>query len=56
MKLFSLIFISAALGLTTSVILYKVFGIDFPPLFIGLSINAIGYYIFRKSINEDCDQ
>jgi hypothetical protein len=24
-------------------------------LFIGLSINAIGYYIFRKKINEDRD-
>ena len=56
MKLFSLIFISAALGLITSILLYELFNINFPPLFIGLSINAIGYYIFRKSINEDCDQ
>ena len=56
MKLFLLIFISAALGLTTSVLLYKIYNIDISPLFIGLPINAIGYYIFRKSINEDCDQ
>jgi hypothetical protein len=55
MKLFILIFVSAALGLTTSILMYKMFNIDFPPLFIGLSINAIGYYIFRKKINEDRD-
>jgi len=52
MKLFSLIFISAALGLITSILLYELFKINFPPLFIGLSINAIGYYIFKDKLNE----
>jgi len=56
MRLFILVIVSAALGLITSILLYELFNINFPPLFIGLSINAIGYYIFRKSINEDCDQ
>ena len=54
MKLFSLIFISAALGLTISILLFKVWKIDIQPLFIGLVINCIGYYIFRKTLNEDC--
>jgi|688.fasta_scaffold623697_2 hypothetical protein len=50
MKLFILVIISAALGLLTSILLYELFNIDFPPLFIGLTINAIGYYIFRKEL------
>ena len=51
MKLFSLIFISAALGLAISILLYKLFKIDVPPFFTGLSINAIGYYILRKKVD-----
>jgi hypothetical protein len=50
MKLFILVIISAALGLLTSILLYELFNIDLPPLFIGLTINAIGYYIFRKEL------
>ncbi len=51
MKLFSLIFISAALGLTVSILLFKLWKIDISPFFTGLSINAIGYYILRKKLD-----
>ena len=51
MKLFSLIFISAALGLTISILLFKLWKIDIQPLFIGLVINAIGYYTFRNKLD-----
>jgi hypothetical protein len=53
MKLFSLIFISAALGLTISILLFKLWKIDIQPLFIGLAINCIGYYIFRKELDHE---
>jgi hypothetical protein len=51
MKLFGLIFISAALGLTVSILLFKLWKIDISPFFTGLSINAIGYYILRKKLD-----
>jgi len=54
MKLFSLIFISAALGLTISILLFKLWKIDISPFFTGLAINAIGYYIFRKQLDHEC--
>jgi len=54
MKLFSLVFISAALGLTISILLFKLWKIDIQPLFIGLVINIIGYYIFRKQLDNEC--
>ena len=47
MILFSLIFISAALGLTTSILLYKFYNLDISPLFTGLTFNAIGYYFME---------
>jgi hypothetical protein len=52
MKLFSLVFISAALGLTTSILLYKVYKIDISPLFTGLFFNAIGYQLFKTKLNK----
>ena len=51
MKLFSLIFISAVLGLMISILLFKLWKIDIQPLFIGLVINAIGYYILRNKLD-----
>jgi len=51
MRLFSLVFISAALGLAISIFLYKVYNINIPPLFTGLTINAIGYYILRNKLD-----
>jgi len=51
MRLFSLIFISAALGLAISIFLYKVYNINIPPLFTGLTINAIGYYILKNKLD-----
>jgi hypothetical protein len=51
MRLFSLVFISAALGLAISIFLYKVYNINIPPLFTGLTINAIGYYILKNKLD-----
>lgn len=51
MRLFSLIFVSAVLGLAISMFLYKVYNINIPPLFTGLTINAIGYYILRNKLD-----
>jgi len=51
MRLFSLIFVSAALGLAISIFLYKVYNINIPPLFTGLTINAIGYYILKNKLD-----
>ena len=51
MRLFSLVFISAALGLAISIFLYKIYNINIPPLFTGLAINAIGYYILRNKLD-----
>ncbi len=51
MRLFSLIFVSAALGLAISMFLYKVYNINIPPLFTGLTINAIGYYILKNKLD-----
>jgi hypothetical protein len=51
MRLFSLIFVSAALGLAISMFLYKVYNINVPPLFTGLTINAIGYYILKNKLD-----
>lgn len=56
MKLFLLLFISAALGLTISISLYKFYMIDISPLFFGLFVSAILLYAFRDKKNEDCDQ
>ena len=53
MKLFSLIFISAVLGLAISILLFKLWKIEIQPLFIGLVINCIGYYIFRKQLDYE---
>ena len=50
MKLFGLIFISAAMGLATSIFLYKMFKIDVSPFFTGLFFNAIGYYVFKNRL------
>lgn len=55
MKLFALIITSAILGLASSIILYKMFNIDVPPLFTGLSINIIGYLLFKEKINDDTE-
>jgi hypothetical protein len=51
MRLFSLVFVSAALGLAISMFLYKVYNINIPPLFTGLTINAIGYYILKNKLD-----
>jgi len=51
MRLFSLIFISAAMGLATSILLYKIYKIDISPFFTGLFFNAIGYYLLRKKLD-----
>lgn len=51
MKLFSLIFISAVLGLMISILLFKLWNINIQPLFFGLVINAIGYYILRNKLD-----
>jgi hypothetical protein len=51
MRLFSLVFVSAALGLAISIFLYKVYNINIPPLFTGLTINAIGYYILKNKLD-----
>jgi len=51
MRLFTLVFVSAALGLAISIFLYKVYNINIPPLFTGLTINAIGYYILKNKLD-----
>jgi len=51
MKLFSLIFISAALGLTVSILLFKLWKIDISPFFTGLFFNAIGYQLFKTKLD-----
>ena len=53
MKLFGLVFISAVLGLAISILLFKIWNINIQPLFIGLFINCIGYYIFRKQLDYE---
>ena len=51
MKLYILIFGSAALGLTISILLYRYLVVDVSPLITGLSINAIGYYFLKKKLD-----
>jgi hypothetical protein len=51
MRLFTLVFVSAALGLAISIFLYKVYNINIPPLFTGLAINATGYYILKNKLD-----
>jgi hypothetical protein len=51
MKLFLLVFISAALGLTISILLYKYLLVNVSPLITGLSINAIGYYFLKNKLD-----
>ena len=52
MRLFLLVIISAALGLIASILLYEMYKINIPPLFIQLPITGAGYLLFKHKLDD----
>lgn len=53
MKTAILLITSLILGFLLSVFLYKVYHIDVPPIFTGGLFTAIGYFVFKKQLEDE---